>query len=331
MTTRGGIQPATVTTLAPSLLSAFLLVACASPAASGPPLSASPSSSSGGGFETPATGEATASVTSSTSPSATGTSEVALLELDALAEVRVDSLNVRAGPALDARRLGTLSSGELAYVVAGPTEADGYTWYELASVRQRSRDCAPSVGCNRWFGWAAALTPQGDKWIVPREIDCPTTLNTSAYLSLWPAERLVCAGHDAWTIVAYLAPKEGGRGCPPDIWIPVPGWLHGCSLLFPQPEASELDDDSRLHASVSPVLKECADPRDATCPFEALKGSWIQMNAHLDDPAARTCHLELSSEFNEAPYPPPDPDLVVFACRQQLVVTEVTRSRASAS
>jgi hypothetical protein len=256
---------------------------------------------------------------------------VTVLEVDALAEVRVDSLNVRAKPAVDARRLSTLSSGELAYVVAGPTEADGYTWYQLASVRQRYRDCAPSLECSSWFGWAAALTPQGHNWVVPHEIDCPTALDTDAYLSLRPAERLVCAGDQAWTIVAYLAPLEGGRGCPPDPWIPVPGWLHGCSLLFPQPEKRELDNDSRLNVSVSPDLEECADYTDPACPFTAFKGSWIQMTGHLDDPAARTCHMELSSDFKAAPSPPTDPNLVVFACRQRLVVTEVRRSRTPSS
>jgi hypothetical protein len=165
-------QSATFVTLAASLLSAFLLIGCASPAASAGPHSASPITS-GGEFLAPATeeasasSEATVSVTGSGSPSATATSqatlssEVTLLKIDALAEVRVDSLNVRAAPALDARRLRTLSSGELAYVVAGPTEADGYRWYQLASVRQQYRDCAPSLACSGWFGWAAALTPQG--------------------------------------------------------------------------------------------------------------------------------------------------------------------------
>lgn len=324
------IRSATVATLAPSLLTAFLMIGCASPAASAPPLAASPSSS-GGESLPPATGEASASITGSASPSATVSSDVSLLEVDALATVRVDSLNLRAEPAVGARRLGTLSSGELAYVVAGPTEADGYTWYELASVRPRSRDCAPSVACSSWFGWAAALTPQGDRWIEPHEIDCPTALNTGAYLSLRPAERLACAGEDDWTIAAYLAPRAAGRGCSPIVWVSVPGWLHGCNLLFPQPEVNEFDEDSRLNVSVTPDLKVCARPTNAACPFEALKGSWIQMTAHLDDPAARTCHMELSSDFNEAPYPAPDPDLVVFACRERLVVTEVRVSTAPVS
>lgn len=309
-------------TLAPSLLTAFLLIGCASPAATAPPLSASPSSS-GGAFGTPASGEATVSVSGSPSPAATVSSEVTLLEVDALAEVRVDSLNVRAEPALDGRRLGTPSSGDLAYVVAGPTEADGYTWYQLASVRQRSRDCTPSVDCNSWFGWAA-VTQQGDEWVVPRKIDCPTAHDIEAYLSLWPAERLACAGDDAWTIVAYLAPKQGGRGCFP-VW--APAWL-GCTLLFPQPEESEFDDDTRLGVSVSPELEGCANLTDPACPFEALKGSWIEITGHLDDPAARTCH---SGPSNSSDPPPPYPDLLVFVCRQQLVVTKVTHSGAPAS
>ena len=52
--------------------------------------------------------------------------------------------------------------------------------------------------------------------------------------------------------------------------------------------------------------------------------SWVEVVGHLDDPVAETCTYVLNSQVDEAPSPPPDPDLAVFRCRLNFVVTELT-------
>lgn len=289
----------------------------------------------------PSTSEVAQSVPASAAP--TGTAEptasqsgVAGLAIDTLARVAVSDLSLRARPSLRAEQLGILPSGEPAYVVAGPVEADGYAWYQLASVRQPyTGSCgdpapAPSLACADWFGWAAAVTADGDRWLIPMDPECPAERDTQAYLPLLPALRLACAGDDEWRLTVYLAPETEGRGCYP-VWVTTPYWLGGCNLLFPQPVESQFDSDERIHPSVHPDLGTCGLGTEPDCPFDALKGSWVEMIGHLDDPAASTCRSELGpavGEGEEAPYPPPDPEQVVFACRLALVVTEVQATSA---
>jgi len=259
------------------------------------------------------------------------------LEVDGLAQILVSNLSLRAEPTTVAERLGILTLGEPAYVVDGPVEADGYQWYQLGAVRQPYvAACgdpapAPSLECADWFGWAAGLSPEGDRWLAPLEAHCPAARDTDAYIPLPPATRLACAGGDEWRLVAYLAP-EGGRGCYP-VWVTNPRWLDGaCNLLFPQPEQNEYDSDERLQAFVHPDLGKCGFDVTRACPFDALTMSWVEMVGHLDDPVASTCIAVLSDEFEEPPpFPGPDPDSVSFNCRLRFVVTDVHEIATPAS
>lgn len=263
------------------------------------------------------------------SPSAPPSDEPASLSVDHLAEVLVDDLTIRAGPGLNADSLGVLPAGEPVYVVDGPTTADGYAWYQLASVREPYRgDCgepalAPSLECGGWFGWAAAMTPEGDQWLAPLNPSCPSEVSFATFTSLPRAAQLTCAGSAELRLTAYLAPETGGRGCAL-IWGTDPGWLGECSLIFPQPEERQFDEATDLQVNVHPSLGDCSGSQTTDqCPFEALKGSWVEMVGHLDDPAAGTCTSVLSGFVSPAPYPPPDAEWVVFRCRLRFVVTEV--------
>jgi hypothetical protein len=250
------------------------------------------------------------------------------LQPDCLAKVLVRELNLRAQPSTSSGSLGHLRLDEPAFVVDGPVEADGYAWYQLGAVRP-VYDCADdaALACGEWFGWAAAVTPDGDRWLAPLNPLCPTERTTEAYLSLLPAERLACAGNDEWKLTAYIA-EQDGRGCMP-VWYTVPVWLSGCTLLFPQPVERQFDEDTRLQTFLHPDLG-CGYPAQPSCPFTGLTGSWVEMTGHLDDPAASTCEAKLSDEFPDMsdPPPPPDPDQVVFACRLALVVTTVRATSA---
>ena len=243
-----------------------------------------------------------------------------------MAQVLVRDLNLRAQPSTSAASLGHLRLDEPAYVIAGPVEADGYAWYQLAAARP-AFECADdsTLACGEWFGWAAAGTPDGVPWLGPVDLVCPTERTTETYIQLLPAERLACADGDEWKLIAYLA-EEGGRGCLP-IWITEPRWLfRACNLLFPQPIEQEWDGDAALQTFVHPDLGTCVYSLYETgCPFASFKGSWVEMTGHLDDPAASTCAARLSDELplDFDPPPPPDPAQVVFECRLALVVTAV--------
>ncbi|HVL24888.1 MAG TPA: SH3 domain-containing protein [Thermomicrobiales bacterium] len=52
-----------------------------------------------------------------------------------LVAIDTDGINVRSGAGLDNEMVIIMLTGEEAEVVAGPTDADGYTWYKLSSPR----------------------------------------------------------------------------------------------------------------------------------------------------------------------------------------------------
>lgn len=264
--------------------------------------------------------------TPSSSAVPSGSSPVPSLALDTLARTTVEGVSVRAEPTTAAERLAVLAGGERVYLVEGPVEADGYSWYRVAPGEDRfATDCsqpaaASALSCAQELGWAAAVTADGERWMESADPGCPTARDTDAYLALEAVERLVCAGSEPWRLVAYLAPEAGGRGCFP-VWVVDPSWMDGsCNFFFPQPTESQLDADTRLQAFVPPELGSC----DADgCPFDELKGSWVEITGHLDDPAAETCTMVLSTNFEEAPYPPVGPELTIFNCRLNLVVDAV--------
>jgi hypothetical protein len=248
-----------------------------------------------------------------------------------MAQVLVNNLNLRVQPSAAAESLGHLPLSEPAYIVDGPVEADGYQWYQLASVFEPYvAPCGeplitPTLACSSWFGWAAAGSPQSEQWLEPMTPECPAERDTDAFLALQRATRLACAGDDEWKLIVYLA-EEGGRGCTP-IWYTEPVWLFAqCNLFFPQPVEAEFDGDTRLQTFVHPDLGTCTySLYQAGCPFAPYKGSWVQMTGHLDDPAAQTCTAKFSDEYlgDRDPPPPPDPDQVVFECRLAFVATAV--------
>jgi hypothetical protein len=237
----------------------------------------------------------------------------------------VGGLSVRADPSTAAERLGTLPAGYPTFVIAGPVEADGYTWFHVVGLGTGSTDaCGAATStfqCTDWIGWVAGTTSAGDAWLEPMETDCPAERDTTAYLAMDAPTRLACAGGDEWRLVTYLAPRTEGRGCFP-VWLVDPFWMDpSCTLFFPQPVESELDTDTRVQAHIPPELGQCG-PNG--CPFDELKGSWVELVGHLDDPAAETCIWVLNEMIDEAPFPPPENAVAVFKCRLNFVVHEVT-------
>lgn len=244
--------------------------------------------------------------------------------MDALAQIAIGNLSIRAAPSVAAERLGIIPHPQSAFVLAGPVQEDGYTWYELGSPGIVSAaECAvefPPFHCTGWVGWAAGTTPTGDRWILPVELDCPLERDTTTYVSMDAMTRLACAGGDEWRLATYFAPLPVGRGCY-QVWLIDPFWMDpACALRFPQPVERETDTDTSIQVFIGPSLGDCIP--SACPPFDELRGSWVEVLGHLDDPVAETCTSVL--QFPEAPTPQPDPDVTIFKCRLSFVVTELT-------
>ncbi|MDP9244626.1 MAG: hypothetical protein M3O77_06055, partial [Chloroflexota bacterium] len=74
------------------------------------------------------------SSSTSTTPIASPSLVATGILIDGLAKSTVDGLRVRATPGTAGAQLGTIDTGQLAFVVAGPVSADGYAWYQLAAL-----------------------------------------------------------------------------------------------------------------------------------------------------------------------------------------------------
>jgi hypothetical protein len=273
----------------------------------------------------------------SSSPTPTGSPAAPEgLSIDTIAVTLVDDLSVRDEPSTSGVRLGVLGpAGEAVFVVSGPVATDGRDWYQLASVWEPYQGgCEPapepSLRCHDWFGWAAGTGASGEPWLAPRPDSCPAPpLDTSAYLSLAPLERLACFGDQPWTLRAYMAPESGCR-CGLSPYRIEPAWLGGWegAVIFPQPEESQMDGSSALLMHVHPALGDCDfGGHNAECPFAALAGQWVEIIGHLDDPAASTCVAVINdwAVDQEGIAPPPDRDASVVDCRSVFVATGVTQ------
>jgi hypothetical protein len=260
------------------------------------------------------------------SPQAPTASET--LSPDSIAVTLVDGLSVRVDPSISAALVGILgAAGEAVFVVSGPVPADGHDWYQLASVPP-DQPCAgspePPLACFGWFGWVAGTSASGDAWLGPRTGDCVNgPVNTEAFLSLFPQERLSCFGDSILTLRFYK-PGPIPAECPMTPFTHEPDWLNGCARVgYLAP-----DEDSGLPGlfvvHVSPDLGPCQfGGNNPECPLAGLDGQWVEVRGHLDDPAAESC---VSSG------PPtiaaPGPDSVILGCRLAFVVTEVTPTSA---
>jgi hypothetical protein len=263
----------------------------------------------------------------------------------------VDDLTVREGPSTTRTALGTLGpAGEAVFVVAGPVEADGHQWYQLASVWEPDGSCIeapglpePSLRCYTWFGWGAGTSAGGEAWLGPRPDVCPRPpIEAADFVMLAPLERLVCFGNTELMLRAFHPPPMA-LGCGLRPFHVEPSWLDQCAgTWLTLGEWRSHEDDAvgsgRLGFAVNvhPSLGDCAiwsagwggfDYEDrASCPLTGgheADGRWIEVGGHLDDPAAKTCVIEIDVGSPD-PAHLPTAEAVILECRASLVVTSIT-------
>lgn len=261
-----------------------------------------------------------ATPTPSTSPAASA------IVVDGLAESTVDSLRVRATPGTAGTLLGTIDTGQLGFVVAGPVSADGYAWYQLAALGlPPNAGCEPPVQtnpftCPDWLGWVAAGQPGGEPWLAATTLPCPTSpMNLDAVVyptalgPRTPLERLACYGSTSIRVRAWWPEVPDGAGlggaCGPVV-DPNPGWLVCQNINYNGLVISESAGFGGfgMQISIDPASGVTMPPR----------GQWVEVVGHLDDPAARDC-APVSTVGVEQ-----DPLKVVLSCRTEFVPESVT-------
>jgi hypothetical protein len=309
--------------LAGLVLLAFMISACGagvpsgSAGASGGPVSSGDPVASGlpgGSPGVPPVGQ----------PAATVHPPAAALGVGVFAAVQAESLNLRSAPGTGAQSLGLLPVNSTALVVAGPQEADGYTWYALAApgLPYASGCTGPDpMTCPTWFGWAAVGDSAGNQWVVPTELQCPDApTSVESYVAIPEGQRLACFGATPLTLRAYLAPQLQGQECVV-AHTTQPEWLHICAVQFLQAEGGTGQaGEPEIAAHLDPALGTCdyGGRGPAGCPYVPFIGQSIEVVAHHDDPAAQSCVQTISGGG-----PQPVPAAAVYGCRLALVVTEI--------
>lgn len=232
-----------------------------------------------------------------------------------LATTLVEGVRLRTDPGTSATLLGTLALGATSYVADGPVQADGYTWWLLAGrgIPWQS-GCEPELAnpsdplqCPDWYGWAADGSLDGEAWLAATEPDCP------------PGEGVVVADY-GWQPLDYLACFTGETrsfiGWLPDLPPDLPGG--GCTLADPAIRwlACGYAYDGRLLTSPAEEysgagMSFVVDPASGM-DLDGLRGGWVRLTGHFDDPAAERCA----------------PGWRVLFCRAGFVVTDAVRTSA---
>jgi hypothetical protein len=150
----------------------------------------------------------------------------------ALATIRVDRLNVRAGRSTQAAILDDpfdlyhargnvrLAKGDHVFVISNAVWADGYWWLEIVTDRV-------GVAGSLQVGYVAAGT-RADPWVEADNSWCPGEgPSLATLLRLSSIERVGCYSSSPLTFRAYRAtePLDGGLGGACDPGPSRPGWL----------------------------------------------------------------------------------------------------------
>ena len=254
-------------------------------------------------------------------PSATAApTEIAL---DTIVETIAEGVALRADPGLGGERLGSLAIGSPSYVVAGPSDADGFRWYLVSALGlPPNTGCAGPVEtdpytCPAWFGWVAAASESGDPWLAPAETDCPAEpiVVEDLVIGRTNLQRLTCFGAEPFTFRAWwpVLPDDAEPPASCAAEAEPSGWLLCQASNDTYVTVDEGDGglgDVGVQVSIDPASGVAMPER----------GTWVELTVHLDDPAAQGCD-DAAQALEEQPQPP---EQYVLQCRAEMVVESVT-------
>jgi hypothetical protein len=255
-------------------------------------------------------------------PSTNSSPSAPAIGIDSLVRSTVNSLRVRTEPTTAGVALGTINKGQLGFVVAGPVSADGYAWYQVSAVGlPPNAGCEPPVRtnpftCPNWLGWVASGQPGGQPWLEAATLSCPASpMNLETLVEPGPEgattalERLACYRSTPIRFRAWFPqiPPDAGLGGACGAVAPNPAWLMCQGLYYNHLVTSESAgfEGVGLQISIDPASGVTMPPR----------GQWVEVVAHLDDPAARDCAPLGGGDQ--------DPVRVVLTCRGELVADSV--------
>jgi hypothetical protein len=296
-----------------------------------------PTASASESPEASATPEPTGSPASQ-EPTPSATPQVGGLQVGSMVAPVVDGVTLRESPGTAGIRIGTLARGSMNYVVDGPVDTDGYTWYQLSGPGlPPASSCEEPVPtdpleCPTWFGWAAVGEPVDTiPWFEPTHVDCPDpAAQTDAFFRLPQIVLAACYGDDELSFEAFYAElPEGGvgtfcayppAGTPSEPAEPVDEaveWLY--CLNYNQVWSSS---EGNLFQTVYPeqtdvgLLTLYVDPASGITLPE--RGRWLRVTGAFDHPAATLC-----AAAEEGYRADPNPDQAVLGCRTHFVVSAV--------
>jgi hypothetical protein len=264
---------------------------------------------------TPTAGGPSQSISASPSPSAPPSSSPApsasqavpstspppgnVLAVGGAAVTIVDGVRVRSAPSVEDSSVKyepLLPNGTVLFVLDGPTAGSGYAWWQVVPTA--------FAGLNGRFGWVAAGSRDGEPWIRPTTVQCPSPPDDLAELVALPVGMaLACFSGQPITVQARLV------SCNCDIDGPStePSWLGIASepILLVDPDTTTppdaVDDWFLLH--LDPDAGVTAVPVDEV----------VDVTGMFDHPASEDC---LVGGFDE----PPSPSM---ACRFAFAVTAI--------
>lgn len=231
------------------------------------------------------------------------------LERDSVAQVVTDDLRVRSRPEVSdaSKKLEPLlDRPRLVYVVGGPVQASGYTWYEIAPIGNLQ------LVVELPFGWVAAADKDGTPWLAPATAPCPAAPKTPDELYAIDAVlALACFGSSSLTFDGRLAQPEATCGI--DLgWTIEPDWLAG---TCPHPRFL-IESPADLGLSANAVIDPSLDVSAFRPGPEPADWVNVSITGRFDHPAARTCHGV--SQGTPVPY---GKDQIVVGCRSTFVIT----------
>lgn len=286
-------------------------------AAASPGLSSAASTSASSAESASPSASASASAAAAESPG----EPLAPLAVDTIVATAVDGLSLRNAPGRNAQRLGSLPAGSQNFVVAGPTDADGFAWYLVSALGlPPASGCVAPIetdpyNCPFWFGWVAAASQEGEAWLQPQAVDCPAAPFSAEQLMLarTDLQRLACLGGERFTFRAWWPeiPEDAGLGGACTAQDRPSGWLLCQGTNYNQLTIDESEGFGGVGARVS------INPASGLSMPE--RGTWVEVRVHLDDAAAQGC-----PDGAEAVYAEPIPEQAILDCRAQMVLEAVS-------
>jgi hypothetical protein len=233
------------------------------------------------------------------------------LRVDGLALIVADELRVRSAPGTggDSTIRGEpLTKGREVFVAAGPVRASGYDWWQVQALTGPGR-----------FGWVA-VGSDGEIWLAPASVACPTDPSVADLARLGGARSLVCYGRRDLQIRAYRLPFCGdgiamAEGTPE--WII--GVFGGDALLDREVPRDDPESALEIYGRAHPSLIE-SGTEYLDCSDEGT--GWFDLTGHFDDPVANDCrftYYDLTTDESVDE----EPALAITWCRETFVYTEI--------